>query len=77
MHVANVAGLASERLLLPLCQRRSVEEERGSERRVWGVAGLREGWERGGSTEGLRKGEGMQGRELVKAKKREKGQDIE
>lgn len=37
---------------------------------------MRQGWERGGSTEGLRKGEGMQGRELVKAKKREKGQDI-
>lgn len=39
---------------------------------IWGE----EGWERGGGSEGLRKGEGMQRRELVKAKKREKGQDI-
>lgn len=75
--------LASDRLLLPLCQHRQQEErstedrERHTGKTYGGCRGEEEGGrERGGGSEGLRKGEGIQKRELVKAKKREKGQDI-
>ncbi len=45
-------------------------------KKTYGVCRGEEGWEREGGSKGLRKGDGIQRRELVKAKKREKGQDI-
>lgn len=51
------------------------EKERDTGKPYGGCRG-EEGWERGGGSEGLRKGEGIQSRKLVEAKKRKKGQDI-
>lgn len=79
MHGANAASSASDCLLLPLCQHmqqeeRSTEGERTRER-LMGVAEVQGGIGEE-ALKGLRKGKGYRKKELVKAKKREKGQDI-